>query len=486
MSDFNNDGIDDLVTLSDSGGVSIAFIMINDGNGNFTVSDSLHLGALTLSTSTNNSLADFNNDGNPDFALISPLIGTTCASGSFLSLGTIGLGDGNGGILGTENFEVCGTSYNMTTADVNRDNELDIVVANGSTKGLTVLLGNGDGTFQLPVEVALGAKEITFVLAQGDYNRDGNPDFSSGGALVRHDSIYSALNKQPGSPVLEEEMVTTAYSSVAFYVRNPEGYKISRLKNTVAGGRYERLDENNDGQLDAQTYDYNLQYGDYTLVFRRRDDIISPATFDANIRIGDSRHLRIFKDYDTPGTTKGSVANDSIVFRISIDEFPQTVPESGEMEFDNTPNFSWGGLALNKFGSAISYDFQLDSKVDFSAPLISETGLTSTSYTTSTLLTRDFVYYWRVRGFDGAVYSDWSNALAVYIGPFFCGDCNNDNSGPNVLDLTFLVDFIFRGGPPAECPEEADVNNDGSPSSILDLTYLVDFIFRGGQTPVPC
>lgn len=65
------------------------------------------------------------------------------------------------------------------------------------------------------------------------------------------------------------------------------------------------------------------------------------------------------------------------------------------------------------------------------------------------------------------------------------GDTNNDNKF-DILDLTFLVDFIFRGGSKPECSEEADINNDDTPSNILDLTFIVDFIFRGGQTPAPC
>ena len=65
------------------------------------------------------------------------------------------------------------------------------------------------------------------------------------------------------------------------------------------------------------------------------------------------------------------------------------------------------------------------------------------------------------------------------------GDTNNDNNF-NILDLTFLVDFIFRGGSKPACSEEADINNDAIPSNILDLTFIVDFIFRGGQTPAPC
>ena len=67
------------------------------------------------------------------------------------------------------------------------------------------------------------------------------------------------------------------------------------------------------------------------------------------------------------------------------------------------------------------------------------------------------------------------------------GDLNTDGSDANILDLTFLVDFIFRGsGDPGACPEESDINSDGASSDILDLTYVVDLIFRGGPPPPVC
>ncbi|HEX2896849.1 MAG TPA: SBBP repeat-containing protein, partial [candidate division Zixibacteria bacterium] len=66
------------------------------------------------------------------------------------------------------------------------------------------------------------------------------------------------------------------------------------------------------------------------------------------------------------------------------------------------------------------------------------------------------------------------------------GDCNNDGTDANILDLNFLVNRIFRGGASAVCPEEADVNSDGTPQNILDLNYLVNRIFRGGPAPGAC
>jgi M6 family metalloprotease-like protein len=72
------------------------------------------------------------------------------------------------------------------------------------------------------------------------------------------------------------------------------------------------------------------------------------------------------------------------------------------------------------------------------------------------------------------------------------GDANGDSEvNPNILDLTFMVDYVFRqSGDPGPCLGESDVNgdngNDGLPPNILDLTALVDNIFRSGPLPDAC
>jgi hypothetical protein len=70
-----------------------------------------------------------------------------------------------------------GGSYpaSVAVADVNGDGKPDLLVANKGSGTVSVLLGNGDGTFQPAVSYGSGGS-FTYSLALGDVNGDGKLD----------------------------------------------------------------------------------------------------------------------------------------------------------------------------------------------------------------------------------------------------------------------------------------------------------------------
>lgn len=64
---------------------------------------------------------------------------------------------------------------------------------------------------------------------------------------------------------------------------------------------------------------------------------------------------------------------------------------------------------------------------------------------------------------------------------YICGDAD-DNGSVDILDIIFLIDFKFKGGPAPTYPASSDVDNDGD-VNILDIIYLIDFKFKNGPEP---
>jgi hypothetical protein len=91
------------------------------------------------------------------------------------------LGDGNGNFSGSTNFSTPDNPWRIVTADFNNDGNLDYAVA-GNNSGLSqVRLGNGTGGFDSGTNYQMTWAAAFITMA--DFNGDGNPDLatSSGG-----------------------------------------------------------------------------------------------------------------------------------------------------------------------------------------------------------------------------------------------------------------------------------------------------------------
>src|SRR5207247_456735 len=130
-------------------------------------------------------VGDVNNDGRLDLAVSNAGSNTV----------SVLLGNGNGTFQPAGNFGTGGTPQSVATGDFNSDGRLDLAVANTGSNTVSVLLGNGDGTFQAARTFDAGCRPVSVVAC--DFNRDCELDL----AVDNYGSIDQATSNTAATTV---------------------------------------------------------------------------------------------------------------------------------------------------------------------------------------------------------------------------------------------------------------------------------------------
>jgi FG-GAP-like repeat/Domain of unknown function DUF11/FG-GAP repeat len=253
----------------------------------------------------NVALGDFNGDGKLDLAI----------ANFFSNNVSVLLGNGDGTFRSAVNYGAGVQPSSVVVGDFNQDGKADLAVANNGN--VSILLGNGDGTFQAAVDygTAVGGP-----LAVGDFNGDGKPD-----------------------------LVVAAYGAVSVLLGNGDGtfrtaanYGVGMYPMSLALG-----DFNGDGKADLAVA--NNGSGDVSVLLGNGD-----GTFRAplNYRAGAGPTSLVVADFNADGKTDLAVAN-------NLDSTASVLLGNGDGTFRPPMNYSppdgaWSVAAADIDGDGIA------------------------------------------------------------------------------------------------------------------------------------
>ncbi len=223
--DINRDGRPDLIALNDND--ETVSVLIGKGDGTFRTPVTSSVTSGPAFTPIDVTTGDMNGDGKLDL-----VISGNGPNGSYVS---VMLGNGNGTfqspVLASSGYQGPWSYANgVAVGDLNGDGKKDVVVA--TAQGATVMLGNGDGTLQTAVNVTMPSRSYCYadMVALDDLNHDGKLDIvltfaaSEGGGTSDASTVAVFLGNGDGTFKPGVGYTTQAWpSSIAIADLNGDG-----------------------------------------------------------------------------------------------------------------------------------------------------------------------------------------------------------------------------------------------------------------------
>jgi hypothetical protein len=382
VGDFNGDGKLDLALgIQEDGNPGYVSILLGNGNGTFTpVSSSPATGHCPCSMA----VGDFNGDEKLDLAVANYNDNTV----------TILLGNGDGTFLPATGLPVSvgANPADLVSGDFNGDGKLDLAVANSTDNTLTILVGNGDGTFS-PVTSSPATGTTPFGLAAGDFNGDGKLDLAVANfdentvtiLLGNGDGTFTSAPSPPatagpalvvgdfnGDGKLDLAVTGRGNSTVTILLGNGDGtfapisgccgtsVELTHTQGMVEG------DFNGDGKLDLAVAILNIETNfplDYVNILLGNGDGTFSTT-DFSLLLPNDVPTIVAGDFNGDGKLDFATASDPINDISVLLQTPPSVPgpdftiaatdTSSSVQAGGTANYSVQVSSLSGFLGAVS------------------------------------------------------------------------------------------------------------------------------------
>ena len=275
--DLNGDGYTDVL-------LGPGTVLLSDGSGHFPTTS-------TYSALANNpifAIQDLNGDGYPDIAMIETVEGPWTIA--------VALNNGDGTFTADRTYVSDGkpAGVGLLAADLNGDGKVDLAFGNAAG-GISVLPGNGNGTFRgnfVGGGISFG---VSFTIRGGDFNNDGKPDLlvlpGAGILLGLGDGTFRATDG--GCPVVSaalRDFNGDGKLDVAGNIIQTDGNPPPAIQVCLgngegiltAGGQFDQgiqhdlvlgADFNNDGKFDLAASDQN----GFSILLGNGDGTFQPA-----------------------------------------------------------------------------------------------------------------------------------------------------------------------------------------------------------------
>lgn len=182
VGDLNGDQHLDVIATNPL--ASSVSMFLGSADGTLAPSINIPVGIFGSSTPFSAAIGDFNGDGRNDLAIAEVTSGTL----------VVRLGNGDATFQTETTYAEGGAPpYILITHDMDRDGNLDLVCANRGSDDVSVLMGRGDGTFRKAIVSTTGTGTGPYSVAVADFNLDGVPDVVTANFMTNNPSVLLGI-----------------------------------------------------------------------------------------------------------------------------------------------------------------------------------------------------------------------------------------------------------------------------------------------------